>query len=113
MKKHLVSVMLACLGLFCGTGYADRTASDTRPDNTGPAPRKAQRSRRGGPARPNLPKQLPGRPPARSPRPVGPAAAPLSNVRHRSSNPAVITGSAGPGKRNTGAINGNQVHRRP
>ncbi len=42
------------------------------------------------------------------------AAAPLrSNVRHRSPNPAVIAGSASLGNRNSGAIDGRQVPRRP
>ena len=51
--------------------------------------------------------------PVRSPGPVGVAASPLSNVRHRSPNPAVIAGSAGLGNRNTAAIDGKQVYRRP
>jgi len=49
-------------------------------------------------------------------RPVRPpsAAAPLlSNMRHRSPNPAVISGTANLSKRNTGSIDGRQVHRRP
>jgi hypothetical protein len=49
----------------------------------------------------------------RLPGPVKAAAPPLSNVRHRSPNPAVIGGVADLGKRNTGAINGRQVPRRP
>jgi hypothetical protein len=48
---------------------------------------------------------------ARPPNPVGAAAAQLSKMRHRSPNPAVITGSAN-FSRNTGAIDGTQVHRR-
>ena len=36
-----------------------------------------------------------------------------STVRHRSANPAVIGGSASSVLRNTGAINGTSVHRRP
>lgn len=53
------------------------------------------------------------RPPVRSPGAVGAAAQPLSNVGHRSPNPAIIGGSADLGKRTTGAIDGKQVHRRP
>jgi hypothetical protein len=40
-------------------------------------------------------------------------APPLSNMRHRSPNPAVIAGSVDVGKRNAGALDGKQVHRRP
>ena len=36
-----------------------------------------------------------------------------NNVRHRGANPAVIGGSANSDGRNTGAINGTGVHRRP
>jgi len=53
------------------------------------------------------------RPAVRSLGPAGPAASPLRNVRHRSPNPAIVAGSADLGKRNTGAIDGDQVHRRP
>jgi hypothetical protein len=49
----------------------------------------------------------PGRPPS----PVRAAAAPPSKIRHRSPNPAVITGSVSL-SRNTGGIDGAQVHRR-
>lgn len=41
------------------------------------------------------------------------AAPPLSNVRHRGPNPAVIASSTDVSKRNTGALDGKQVHRRP
>lgn len=56
-----------------------------------------------------------GRPrPVRRPlNPVRAGAAPLSNERHHSPNPAVIAGSADLGRRNTGAIDGRQVPRRP
>lgn len=47
------------------------------------------------------------------PRPPSAAAPLLSNVRHRSPNPAVISGTANLSMRNTGAIDGRQVHRRP
>ena len=49
-------------------------------------------------------------------RPLGLARAgapPLSRVRHRGSNPAIIAGTAELAKRNTGAINGAVVSRRP
>jgi hypothetical protein len=35
------------------------------------------------------------------------------NVRHRGPNPAVVSGAANSGNRNTGAINGTGMHRRP
>jgi len=41
-----------------------------------------------------------------------PSAPLLNNTRHRGANPAVIGGSA-ISDRNTGAINGNRVHRKP
>lgn len=47
------------------------------------------------------------------PAPSGAAASQRSNVRHRSPNPAVIAGSASLGNRNSGAIDGRQVPRRP
>ena len=37
----------------------------------------------------------------------------LNNVRHRGPNPAVIGGSANSDTRNTGAINGTQMNRKP
>jgi hypothetical protein len=49
--------------------------------------------------------------PVRPPGPVRAAALPLSKMRHRSPNPPVITGSANL-SRNTGAIDGTQLHRR-
>ena len=45
-------------------------------------------------------------------RPPSAAAPLLSNVRHHSPNPPVILGIANPSTRNTGAIDGRQVHRR-
>jgi hypothetical protein len=47
------------------------------------------------------------------PRLAGPAAPLRSNVRHRSPNPAVISGSTQLSTSNNGAIDGRQVHRRP
>lgn len=37
----------------------------------------------------------------------------LSDTRHRGLNPAVISGSANPLKRNTAVIDGRQIHRQP
>jgi len=83
MKTHFLAAMLASAGLLCG-----------------------------GPAKSNLPKQLPKRQVhAASGRAISPLRGPV--VRHRSPNPAVMGGSADAGKRNAGAIDGSQVHRRP
>lgn len=51
--------------------------------------------------------------PVRPPSAVRPAAPPAVNVRHRGANPAVIGGSAVPTSRNTAAINGTRMSRRP
>lgn len=51
--------------------------------------------------------------PVRSANSIGPTAPVRNNVRHRGENPAVISGSANSVVRNTGAINGTSVHRRP
>jgi hypothetical protein len=37
----------------------------------------------------------------------------FNNVRHRGPNPAVVSGSANSASRNTGAINGTRMHRKP
>jgi hypothetical protein len=44
---------------------------------------------------------------------VRPTVASLHNVRHRGPNPAVVAGSANSNSRNTGAINGTRMNRRP
>ena len=51
--------------------------------------------------------------PVRSPSIVRPSVSPLDNVRHRGPNPAVIGGSANSITRNTGAINGTRMNRKP
>ena len=56
---------------------------------------------------------LPVRPPS-AVRPRQRVSPSLNNVRHRGPNPAVIGGSAGnSNSRNTGAINGTRMHRKP
>jgi hypothetical protein len=60
-----------------------------------------------------IPNELTGRSrPARQPGTVRAAMSPLSSLRHRSPNPAVITGSANFRNRSSGGIDGTQVHRR-
>ena len=51
--------------------------------------------------------------PVRPPSVVRPTVPSLNNVRHRGANPAVIGGSANSDSRNTGAINGTRMNRRP
>lgn len=51
--------------------------------------------------------------PSRQPVTAGNPAPLLSSVRHHSPNPPVIDGAANLSKRNTGSIDGRQVHRRP
>jgi hypothetical protein len=51
--------------------------------------------------------------PVRSPSVVRPSVPSLNNVRHRGANPAVVDGSASTDSRNTGAINGTRMNRRP
>jgi|SRR5208283_2434338 len=51
--------------------------------------------------------------PVRSPSIVRPTVPPLDNMRHRSPNPAVVGGSANSITKNTGAINGTRMNRKP
>jgi hypothetical protein len=51
--------------------------------------------------------------PVRLPSAVGPTAATLSNVRHRSPNPATVGGLGHSVASNTGSIDGTRMHRRP
>jgi hypothetical protein len=51
--------------------------------------------------------------PVRPPSVVRPAVPSLNNVRHRGPNPAVVGGSANADSRNTGAINGTRMNRKP
>ncbi len=44
---------------------------------------------------------------------IQPAVPSLNNVRHRGANTAILGGSTKPAGKNTGAINGTSVHRRP
>jgi len=51
--------------------------------------------------------------PVRAPSVVRPTVPLLNNVRHRSPNPAVVGGSADSHSRNTAAINGTSIRRKP
>src|SRR5208283_435 len=51
--------------------------------------------------------------PVRPPSVVRSAVPSLDNVRHRGPNPAVVGGSANSDSRNTGAINGTRMNRKP
>ncbi len=51
--------------------------------------------------------------PVRPPSVVRPTVPSLNNVRHRGPNPAVVGGSANLQSRNTGAINGTRMNRKP
>ena len=51
--------------------------------------------------------------PVRTPSGVRPTAPLPNNVRHRSPNPGVVSGSADFHSRNTGAINGTRMNRKP
>lgn len=51
--------------------------------------------------------------PIQRPNAIRPTVPLLNNARHRGANPAIVSGTANSGGRNTGAINGTGVHRKP
>jgi hypothetical protein len=51
--------------------------------------------------------------PVRTPSVVRPTVRSFNNVRHRGPNPAVVAGSVNSDSRNTGAINGTRMNRKP
>ncbi len=51
--------------------------------------------------------------PVRPPSAVRPTMLSLNTVRHRGPNPAVVGGSANSNRRNTAAIDGTRMHRKP
>jgi hypothetical protein len=51
--------------------------------------------------------------PVRTPSVVRPTVPSFNNVRHRGPNPAVVAGSMNSDRRNTGAINGTRMNRKP
>jgi hypothetical protein len=131
--------LFACLALTTGAGYADEQRSGgqapSKPPKSGhkaaakakpltqlrkpaPHPPSAIAPNRGrgsaGPF-PTAKGAAIQKPVAGGSRPGPPKPAPpmLSNVRHHSPNPAVISGSTNLSMRNTGAIDGRQIHRQP
>jgi len=155
MKTWLIFVVISCIALMRGTGYA----ASPEPSPRGPANASSDHVResehaaptdernrfgshrsRASVIRPSAPKQLPNPPrhstsrnapggpprgglvpseianPAPSVRPptvVSLQAPSLENVRHRGANPAIIGGSANSDARNTGALNGTRMPRKP
>lgn len=121
MKTHFWLVMLAAF--LCGSGYAQPVHVLRKPQRAGAKstgkPGSTSPLRR--PGWPSTSGKAPGvqnpaagkRPPATLTGRSRVAAPALSDARHRTPNPAMVAGSAGVSKRNTGAIDGKQVHRRP
>jgi hypothetical protein len=141
MKKAGLIVLFACVVLIPGAGYADEKRDQSnehpplKPPRSGhkalaevkrpkplatPAarlpPAIARNPRRGSVGSfstvraARIQNPIAGR---SRPRPPSTAPPSLSNVRHRSPNPAVISGTENLSTRSTGAIDGRQVHRRP
>lgn len=116
MKTAYLVFVLTWVALAGGTEHPGRVTPSANRDETGRASAKPQRFQRGSAAshpqqlkRPSIGRQA-GYRPVPHPSSTGSAAS-LSAVRHRGPNPAVVAGSAG--KRNSGAIDGRQVHRQP
>jgi len=131
--------LFACLALIPGAGYADeqrsggqvplkppqsahKAAAKARPlkplAKPAPHPPSAIATNRGRASAATFPtaKSAAIQSPVAGRMRTRPPSAPpplLSNVRHRSANPAVIAGAPDFSKRNPGAIDGRQVHRRP
>ena len=130
MKARLTILMVAGAAWLCGA--ADKPPSDRPSVQAGHASTMPARSRHGDLVRPGVPKPSPKRSGAPvgggalipnpaagrgTPDPLrerfGHAGAPMGNIRHGGTNPAIIAGSAASGRRNAGVIGGIQVHRRP
>ena len=167
MKTWLIFVVISCVALMRGTGYA----ASPQPSSQVPANASSEQVREGEHApptdernhggktsadtrnhrfgsdrsrasviRPSAPKQLPNpprhstsrnasggpmrgglvqsetanpAPPVRPPTVASPQAPSLENVRHHGANPAIIGGSANSDARNTGALNGTRMPRKP
>jgi hypothetical protein len=124
VKIRFVVVMLACLALICRIGYGDSGAGfSLRRASARPVPAptgKASPARQGGVER--APDRYPhpsddhiaGK--EKTSRGAGlarPNAPPLTNPHHHGANSAVITGSTHVANRNTGKLDGAEVHRRP
>jgi len=129
----LLFLSISWATLTHGTGYAanhpPRRASLTKANRPKQRPNSRQPSvpgyamnlhqagsnKSGGAAKGGL---IPNEPvhsalPVRAPSVVRPIAPSFNNVRHRSSNPAVVGGSPNSHSRNIGAINGTRMNRKP
>jgi hypothetical protein len=139
----LLSLTIACAALTAGTSYAapaQQTAASARNHTPGRAsltaakrPRPLPNGRKGSVSGTAMNLHQPGSGPSggaatgglirnqtvgkvspvRQPGVARPAVSSLSAVRHRGSNPAVVTGSLNAGARKTGTIDGTRVYRRP
>ena len=118
--------VFVCLALTPGAGYADKQAPLKPPQSVHKGAAKAKpfpqlrkpaanRGRGSAGPFPTAKGAAIQKPVAGGSRPGPPKPAPpmLSNVRHHSPNPAVISGSTNLSMRNTGAIDGRQIHRQP
>jgi hypothetical protein len=138
-SARLQLALFACLALIPGAGYADeqriggpvpskppqsghKAAAKAKPlkplPRPAPHPPSAIATNRGRASAGSFPtpKGAAIQPPIAGKsrtRPPSAAAPLLSDIRHRSPNPAVITGAPDFSKRNPGAIDGRQMHRRP
>jgi hypothetical protein len=140
MKRAGIVVLFACIVLIPGAGYADGQRDQSSEHAALKPPQSGHKAL--APAKPpkqlakpaaHLPSAIARNPRRGSvgsfstvrgatiqnpiagrsrPRPPNAVALLLSNVRH-CPNPAVISGTANLSMRNTGAIDGRQVHRRP
>ena len=141
MKAAGLIVLFACATLIPGAGYADEKRDQSNEHRPLKAPRSGHKALAEVKPHKQLAKPAAHLPSATArnprwgsvgsfptvkgaaiqnpiagrsrPRPPSAAAPLLSNVRHRSPNPAVISGTANLSTRNAGAIDGRQVHRRP
>jgi hypothetical protein len=121
MTARFVFLIFAGVVWPSGASYADKSQALREPEHSGlvkPAKATIRRPLFTVP-RPSAavrkPHQAAGESarsrPVHSPSPIRAVAAPLSKLRHRSPNPPVVTGSANL-SRNTGVLDGTQVHRR-
>lgn len=115
---RFICELLAYVAIVCCAGYADEGKSPARLHLAS----KTNVAVHGHSAGTRVPKPMlrrPAAPPAPKLRPLrqpvttGAPDAPPVTVRRRNSNPAIISGSAEVTNRNTGSLDGRQIHRRP